>query len=67
MQKNKTTTQQTFVINVPTSRTRFVALRSISDSTVIAYGTKVSSLTKKTAGFNPVIMHVPQKDKHYIY
>lgn len=67
MRKNKEKMAQTFVVNVPTSRTRYVAVQSVKDSTVIAHGTKVSSVTKKTDGFNPVIMHVPQQGKSYIY
>jgi len=67
MRKKNENIKQAFVINVPTSRTRYVAVQSLKDSTVIAHGTKVSSVTKKTVGFNPVIMHVPQQGKNYIY
>ena len=57
----------TFVVKVPTNRTKVVAVRSISDSTVVAHGTKESSVAKKVSGFRPVIMHVPQQGKNYVY
>lgn len=56
-----------FVVKVPTNRTKVVAVRSVSDPTVVAHGTKADSVAKKVAGFNPVIMHVPQQGKNYVY
>jgi hypothetical protein len=56
-----------FVVKVPTNRTKVVAVRSVSDSTVLAHGTKASSVAKKVSGFKPVIMHVPQQGKRYVY
>ncbi len=56
-----------FVVKVPTNRTTVVAVRSISDSTVVAHGTKASAVAKKVTGFNPVIMHIPQQGKSYVY
>ena len=61
-----------FVINVPTNRTKVVAIRSLSDPTVIAHGTKASSVYRKASqgqpeSFQPVLVHVPQKDTPYIF
>lgn len=56
-----------FIVQVPTNRTKVVAIRSISDSTVVAHGTKAEAVSKKVSGFNPVIMHVPEQGKKYVY
>lgn len=56
-----------FVVKVPTSRTTVVAVRSISDSKVVAHGTKLSTVAKKSGLKNPVLMHVPQPGKTYVY
>ena len=57
-----------FVVNVPTKKTAVVAVRSIGDSRVIAHGTKSSSVAKKTRQQKtPVLMHVPQQGKTYVY
>ena len=56
-----------FVVKVPTTRTTVVAVRSIRDSEVVAHGTKPSAVAKKSGLDNPVLMHVPQPGKTYVY
>ena len=60
------------VIKIPTSRTKVVAIRSVSDPTVLAHGTKPSAVYRKAtqgkdAPRRPVIVHVPQQGKTYTY
>jgi len=60
------------VIHVPTSRTKVVAIRSFSDPTVLAHGTKASAVYRKAtqgrdASRPPVIVHIPQQGKTYTY
>jgi len=60
------------IIDVPTSRTKVVAIRSLSDPTVLAHGTKASTVMQKASkgrseSFQPVLVHVPQKDTTYIF
>lgn len=61
-----------FVIKVPTNRTKVVAIRSLSDPTVVAHGTKAAAVYKKASqgqpeSFRPILVHVPQKDTNYIF
>ena len=61
----------TFVVQVPSSRTKVVAVRSLSDSEVIAHGETFSAVAKEACSINPssppVLLHVPEADKTYIY
>ncbi len=64
--------RKALVINVPTSRTKVVAIRSFSDTSVVAHGRKSSTVCRKAVhggakGTRPIVLHVPQKDKTYIY
>ncbi len=56
-----------FVVKVPTAKTTVVAVRSIRDPEVVAHGTKPSAVAKKSGLANPVLMHVPQQGKTYVY
>jgi len=63
--------QNAFVVQVPTSRTKVVAVRSISNSEVIAHGEKFSTVARKAEMIDPlktpVLLHVPEQGKTYIY
>ena len=58
------------IIKVPSPHARIVAMRSVSDPTVIAHGRTREAVARKAkkAGYdNPIFMFVPKSNTNYIF